>query len=294
MKNILQTLDRALLAVILAWCFIATTLKPAYALDARELLSFFVSELTPYGKWSDVHPYGRVWEPAQQENWQPYSRGHWSNSEEYGWIWIPDDEWGEIPYRYGRWGYQNSKWFWVPDDTWGPAWVDWRQNDEYIGWAPLEPNSNWSRQNEWRPASSWNDNAQFAYVIVPKRHFTETNVRTHMLPRTQTAGVLGSTQNITVYRRVNQRVMNVGPAREVIERVIGRRIEKVQYKPRTIVGKKLSIPSKVRASLHPKRIETGENRKNMEPARGHKKIDRGESHEPQRGKGKGKNGKSKR
>jgi len=27
----------------------------------------------------------------------------------------------------------------MPDDVWGPAWVEWRYDDEYIGWAPLRP-----------------------------------------------------------------------------------------------------------------------------------------------------------
>ena len=30
-------------------------------------------------------------------------------------------------------------WFWVPGNRWAPAWVAWRQEDDYLGWAPLPP-----------------------------------------------------------------------------------------------------------------------------------------------------------
>jgi hypothetical protein len=30
-------------------------------------------------------------------------------------------------------------WIWIPDYEWAPAWVEWRYDDAYIGWAPLPP-----------------------------------------------------------------------------------------------------------------------------------------------------------
>ena len=30
-------------------------------------------------------------------------------------------------------------WFWVPGRRWAPAWVSWRQSDDYLAWAPLPP-----------------------------------------------------------------------------------------------------------------------------------------------------------
>jgi hypothetical protein len=45
-----------------------------------------------------------------------------------------------VAYHYGRWAFDPEYgWFWIPGDEWGPAWVDWRQGDDYVGWAPLPP-----------------------------------------------------------------------------------------------------------------------------------------------------------
>jgi hypothetical protein len=71
--------------------------------------------------------------------WRPYSDGHWVWTD-YGWTWVSNQEWGDIPFHYGRWGWDDDiGWFWVPGTTWGPAWVSWRSNDQYMGWAPLPP-----------------------------------------------------------------------------------------------------------------------------------------------------------
>jgi uncharacterized protein DUF6600 len=59
---------------------------------------------------------------------------------EEGWYFESDWEWGWAPFHYGRWYYDDAYgWLWVPGEEWGPAWVDWRESDEYIGWAPLPP-----------------------------------------------------------------------------------------------------------------------------------------------------------
>lgn len=243
-----------LLTLVVVLGIVTARPEQAYALDAQRLINYFVNELTPYGRWSDVQPYGRVWEPTQQNNWQPYTQGHWRNSEEYGWVWIPQEQWGDITHHYGRWGLRNSKWFWVPDDTWGPAWVDWRQNDQYVGWAPLQPDSNWNYRDEWRPSSTWHEHASNAYTFVPQRYFAADNMRSYILPRSRTSTFLGNTRNITVYRNVQQRIINEGPPREVIERAYGGRIERAHYAPRVIHDKELVIYSQPRASFHTARV----------------------------------------
>lgn len=214
----------------------ATAAPIAEMLDAGDLLTFFVSELSPYGRWSDEPRYGRVWTPndQSQRDWRPYSRGHWQFSQEYGWVWKPDEKWGEIPYHYGRWTNSNNRWFWVPDRTWGPAWVDWRQNDDYIGWAPLPPEAAWRGEGEWQPQSSYFTSAPTNYITVPQRYFGDTNVYRYIVPRDRNSVVLNRALDITRYRIVDRRVRNEGPSREVIERVIGRRIEPVRYEPRPI------------------------------------------------------------
>ena len=41
-------------------------------------------------------------------------------------------------------GHMNQAygWYWVPGYEWAPAWVAWRNNNDYYGWAPLSPGLN--------------------------------------------------------------------------------------------------------------------------------------------------------
>jgi hypothetical protein len=84
--------------------------------------------------------FGPPWQMGYR--WRPYSEGNWGWTD-YGLTWISDLEWGDIRSHYGRWGGDNELgWFWVPGSVWGPAWVTWRSNDQYLGWAPLPRESN--------------------------------------------------------------------------------------------------------------------------------------------------------
>ena len=106
-------------------------------------VNYFYETLSPYGSWVELDGYGRCWQPTivvQQGNWQPYcDRGHWVYSN-CGWYWASDYSWGGVAFHYGRWFRHPSRgWCWSPDTTWSPAWVSWRQSDDYCGWAPLPP-----------------------------------------------------------------------------------------------------------------------------------------------------------
>jgi hypothetical protein len=105
--------------------------------------SYFYDSLSPYGSWVNIEGYGPCWQPTAvvaNPDWQPYcDRGHWAYTD-CGWCWVSDYSWGWAPFHYGRWFHHNRwGWCWAPDTLWGPAWVSWRYNDAYCGWAPLPP-----------------------------------------------------------------------------------------------------------------------------------------------------------
>lgn len=109
--------------------------------DEEVTLQTFYDELEPYGQWVDDPEYGYVWVPdVEDPDFRPYStNGHWVMTE-YGNTWVSDYDWGWAPFHYGRWAFTDYYgWIWIPDTEWGPAWVNWRSNDEYYGWAPLGP-----------------------------------------------------------------------------------------------------------------------------------------------------------
>ncbi len=101
---------------------------------------FFYSQLSPHGTWIEIDAGLVVWRPAfVRRGWAPYSMGRWVWTE-YGWYWDSYEAFGHIVYHYGRWYYDDYYgWIWIPDYEWAPAWVEWRYDDYYIGWAPLPP-----------------------------------------------------------------------------------------------------------------------------------------------------------
>jgi hypothetical protein len=108
-------------------------------------MNSFQAQLVPYGRWTDVAPYGLCWVPSIQStnpDWRPYfNGGHWEYTES-GWYWSSDYPWGEIVFHYGRWTRTPlNGWVWVPGYDWAPAWVCWRnvEAEGYCGWGPLPP-----------------------------------------------------------------------------------------------------------------------------------------------------------
>jgi hypothetical protein len=110
--------------------------------DVRADAAAFEGALAPYGQWAESAQFGRVWLPAaaRDPNWQPYAAGQWLWTDEYGWYWKSDEEFGWIVYHYGRWLWESTYgWLWIPGAEWAPAWVAWRQGEDYVGWTALPP-----------------------------------------------------------------------------------------------------------------------------------------------------------
>src|SRR5438874_3076344 len=102
-------------------------------------VSDFYAPLSSEGSWVDVSSYGRCWHPRVAAGWRPYATGHWEWTD-VGWYWVSDEPWSWACYHYGAWEYDPSYgWVWVPGTEWAPAWVTWRESDDYIGWAPCGP-----------------------------------------------------------------------------------------------------------------------------------------------------------
>jgi hypothetical protein len=106
---------------------------------------YFYNSLQPYGSWVYVAGSGLCWQPTvclRDHAWRPYfDRGRWLYSD-CGWYWQSDYSWGWAAFHYGRWFRDDHQgWMWRPNRVWGPAWVAWRQNRDYCGWAPLPPSA---------------------------------------------------------------------------------------------------------------------------------------------------------
>jgi len=175
----------------------------------------FYDDLAPYGRWINSIEFGEAWVPNVERGFQPYAtRGHWVMTE-FGNTWVSDYEWGWAPFHYGRWTFDDyyGQWIWIPDNQWGPAWVNWRSDNDYYGWAPLGPGVN---ININIPSARW--------IFVPKRYFMTSNVYNYCVPRERVVYVYRNTTVINnIYVNGNRRYAS-GPYRDDIERNTRQRV----------------------------------------------------------------------
>lgn len=183
------------------------TPPPAVVEDAEQSpnvsYSYFYDSLSPYGTWINVDGYGPCWQPTAvvvDPGWQPYcDGGYWAYTDS-GWYWDSDYSWGWAPFHYGRWFHHNRwGWCWAPDTVWGPAWVSWRYNDAYCGWAPLPPSAC------YRPGfgftyfgRSVGFNFGFglsanSYLFVSLNHFHDRSPGRHRVPHREIGKIYGAT-----------------------------------------------------------------------------------------------------
>ena len=189
----------------------------------NEDTSYFYDRLSPYGNWIDLNPYGYVWTPRHMGyRWRPYSDGYWVWTD-YGWTWIADQEWGDIPFHYGRWGWDDEiGWFWVPGTVWGPAWVTWRSNDQYMGWAPFPPGV------EFRAGMNFNslsiDIPLNFWVFIQGPHFQDRDLNPYVLPFERNRTIVNYTSmHNNIYVR-NDRIINEGIGIDEVRRITGRAV----------------------------------------------------------------------
>ncbi len=139
----------------------------------------FEAPLARYGRWVPSR-FGRAWAPNVGRDWRPYTIGRWEQTEQYGWLWQSDEPFGWATYHYGRWGFDDRfGWVWLPDTVWGPAWVAWRDGDDYAGWAPLPPQVSLSVG-----FGAWDYNRWYApsWVYVPRGALNQRRLYNAILP----------------------------------------------------------------------------------------------------------------
>ncbi len=187
-------------------------------------INYFYYELSPYGDWMQIEGGMLVWKPIfTSYDWMPYSDGRWIWTD-YGWYWDSYEPFGFITYHYGRWFYDEYYgWVWMPDYEWAPAWVEWRYNDVYVGWAPLPPYAEF-RANvgihftvRWRsPFSHWR--------FVSYGRFCAPNVHNYFVNQRYVEGFFRTTKYRNAYERRKGRIINYGIDRRIVERRSGSRI----------------------------------------------------------------------
>jgi hypothetical protein len=182
--------------------------------------NYMYNYLASYGNWVHLAPYGYVWTPRNMGyRWRPYRDGHWVLTDD-GWTWVSHEVWGSIPFHYGRWGYDSYfGWFWVPDTVWGPAWVSWRWNDQYVGWAPLPPGVEF-RTGMGFTSLSFKIPHRF-WIFFQAPYFLDRDIHRYTLPYERNVTIVNFTSiHNNIYYR-NNRIINEGIGIDRVRRATG-------------------------------------------------------------------------
>jgi hypothetical protein len=185
----------------------------------------FYDALAPYGIWVSVSPYGLCWVPEDVgPDWMPYTDGMWAYTD-YGWTWVADEEWGWAPFHYGRWvDLPDYGWTWVPGTEWGPAWVAWRADDGFMGWAPLPPEAVWQPGIGFEVGFNDIDSRiePRAWCFLADRDFGRVHGRRYYAPPDERDEIVRRSRDITNYGIVNRRIVNNSVDVKLVESKLGR------------------------------------------------------------------------
>src|SRR5512140_3467967 len=174
----------------------------------------FYEQLSPYGTWAYVAPYGRVWIPAVGYGWRPYYYGRWVLTD-WGWTFASDDPWGWAAYHYGRWNWGvGLGWYWIPGTVWGPAWVSWRYGGGFVTWCPLGP------------PGVYFGYRHPAWVAVQEQHFTRP-ITSVAVPAQRTSGIVNQARPLTGPHATVARTGAFGPPVAGVARATGQQIRPV-------------------------------------------------------------------
>jgi hypothetical protein len=242
----------AVLALGVGIPFVRARAAYSYSLgvDVQQVSDFY-DALAPFGYWVEVPRFGWCWYPAYVEpGWRPYTNGHWLWSDD-GWYWASEEPWAWAAYHYGRWAWDPYYgWLWVPGIEWAPAWVGWREGDDYVGWAPLPPECDFGPSSDVIYVQQVVIAPQY-FVFIERRHFCDL-VRPNVVIVNNTT-IVNKTVNITKINRVNHVVVNQGPPVDGIQK----------SNPGKVVRAK--IERRIPASIQQVRQHQRENRPEIRP-----------------------------
>lgn len=212
--------------LFISMCLLAFAFAESKANPYRpeRMFNYFYHSLNPYGDWIEIDYNLYAWKPSYvRYNWSPYRDGRWIWTD-YGWYWDSYEPYGWAVYHYGRWIYDDYYgWLWMPDNEWGPAWVEWRYDNNYIGWSPLPPYASFRINVGIHFSVSWNS-PHVHWTFVNVRHFHGVHVSRYIVRDDVKYRIFSKTKYRTNYSYESGRIVNYGVDRKLVERRSGARI----------------------------------------------------------------------
>jgi hypothetical protein len=180
-------------------------IKNAYA-DANVAMTFV---------WKPSPEFAMVTTVGETPDYVPYTNGQWVNSDA-GWYFKSPTPWEETVHHQGRWAHsRDNGWYWVPGRVWAPAWVDWRQDDDYVSWAPLGPDVYYNNAGGFSNSYINDDD----YSIVERRHFIDPDIYRYSSPYYESGNRISMGLMIGTVGLVfsNDMIINRGPDVNIIQ-----------------------------------------------------------------------------
>jgi hypothetical protein len=192
----------------------------AYALDANLGMTFVWKPSTNLAVTTSL---GDAIVEQETPGYVPYTNGQWVNTDA-GWYFKAPTPAEETVSHYGRWvNTPTDGWLWIPGRVWAPAWVDWKQNDDYVSWAPLPPSVYIDNSTINVPEIN-----EDRYVIVEKRYFVEPTIYKYMYKENRNKVMIKEMTKTDGIMIMNKTIINKGPDVNIIQTVYGRNIELVK------------------------------------------------------------------
>jgi hypothetical protein len=184
----------------------------------------FYSSLGVHGDWVYAGNGVYGWRPRHVAvGWRPYYYGHWVWSVD-GWFWVSAEPWAWAVYHYGRWYFDDYYgWVWLPGYDWAPAWVEWRYDGAYVGWAPLCPYAVFHPGFGIRYHDSWSTPSSY-WTFVNVRYVNGYAADRYAYPVSRNRDHLSRAQSTGTVRYEGGRIISGGPDRQYLERRSGRKI----------------------------------------------------------------------
>ncbi len=240
-------MKKTILLTAILFGFFSSNLK-AYDYHGNVRVDYFFPALERYGEWIDIGYDDYVWRPYNTyRDWRPYTEGRWEWTNN-GWYWVSYEPFGWATYHYGRWFFDDYYgWVWMPDSEWGPSWVEWRYDDNYIGWAPLPPYARYHRNHGISFSIKWNS-GYFYWNFVKYNYFVSNDIHNHYIFGNNAERIYKRTKYRTNYYSNNDKIINGGINREFVEKRSGKKIttREINISDRTYDSKELKNSREIR------------------------------------------------
>lgn len=200
----------------------------------------------------------------------PYTNGQWVHTDA-GWYFKAPTPVEELVHHYGRWvNSPTTGWVWIPGRVWAPAWVDWKENDEFIAWAPI-PASTYVVNDEIKTPVIDDDK----YILVEKKDFLKPNLHKYIRIENKNKVIINEMSRTEGIKVKNHKIYNKGPEVSDIEKFWGNKIENVKInKVKVINDVKYSANEfSVFAPGFNKKVNLGSNRTTVSKPKSFVKFD---------------------